>query len=127
MATILVIDDEAGILTYLEKMLEREGFKTLTAQNGNGGLKILKDNKVDLIITDIVMPEKEGLATIMDMKKRSPDIKIIAMSGGGSMRQPEGYLQMAKDLGAKYTFKKPFERDAMLSAIHELLKDEETS
>lgn len=126
MATILVIDDEKTILTSLKEMLVREGFSVLTAGDGNEGIKLFNDNQVDLVITDIVMPEKEGIETIIEMRKTSPNIKIIAISGGGR-GQPEGYLQMAKSLKVEYTFKKPFEQDDLLGAVYELFKGEGTS
>ncbi len=124
MNTILIIDDDESMLTSLKEMLIREGFNVLAAKDGKEGLNLFNDNQVDLVITDIVMPEKEGLETIMAMRKASKDIKIIAISGGGR-QEPEGYLHVAKSLGARYTFTKPFKRDDLLGAVYELLKNDE--
>ena len=83
MATILIIDDEELILGFLKERLMCEGFNVLTALDGKEGMNLFNDNQVDLVITDMIMPEKEGTETIIEMKKICPDIKIIAMSGGG--------------------------------------------
>ena len=91
MATILIMDDEEAILSFLKERLMYEGFNVLTAIDGIEGLKLFNDNQVDLVITDIVMPRKEGIETIIEMKKICPDIKIIAMSGGGR-NHPGSYL-----------------------------------
>ena len=126
MATILIMDDEEAILGFLKERLMYEGFNVLTAIDGIEGLKLFNENQIDLVITDIIMPRKEGIETIIEMKKICPDIKIIAMSGGGR-NQPESYLGLAKYAGAKYTFTKPFKTSDLLEAIYELLKEEKTS
>ena len=122
--SILIIDDEQGILSVLKDTLMLEGFNVLTAIDGIEGLKLFNDNKVDLVITDILMPRKEGIETIIEMKKICPEINIIAMSGGGK-NQPEGYLGIAKQLGAKYTFAKPFDISDLIDAVNELLEEKE--
>ncbi|MCP4622523.1 MAG: response regulator, partial [bacterium] len=88
---------------------------------GSEGMKLFNANSVDLVITDIVMPEKEGIETIMEIRKAPGDVKVIAISGGGR-QEPEGYLELAKQLGVKFTFTKPFKQDDLLGAVHELLK-----
>lgn len=117
---ILVIDDEAPIRDMLRRTLEREGFLVAVAADGNKGLEIYRDDPADLIITDIVMPEKEGLETIMELKKDFPDVKIIAISGGTKVGSGE-YLGMAEMFGAVKAFQKPFKREELLSAIREVL------
>ena len=126
MATILIIDDEKLILGFLEERLMDEGFNVLTASDGKEGMNLFNGNKVDLVITDIIMPDKDGFITIMELKKICPDIKIIAISGGGR-GLPAYYLDTAKSFGAKYTFEKPFKTSALVEAVHELLKEEKTS
>jgi DNA-binding response OmpR family regulator len=126
MATILIIDDEKAILGFLKERLMSEGFNVLTASDGKEGVNLFKGNQVDLIITDIIMPDKDGFVTIMELKKICPVIKIIAMSGGGR-GLPEYYLDTAKGFGAKYTFEKPFKTSELVEAVHELLKEEKTS
>ncbi len=123
MATILIMDDEEAILGFLKERLMYEGFNVLTAIDGIEGLKLFNDNQIDLVITDMNMPRKEGIETIIEMKKICPDIKIIAMSGGGR-NQPESYLEIAKHAGAQYTFQKPFKTNDLLEAVYELLKEE---
>ena len=103
----------------------RRGFNVLTADDGKKGMTLFNKNQVDLVITDIVMPEKEGIEIILELKKLLPDIPIIAISGGGRL-SPDGYLNAATRLGAKYTFKKPFDWDDLLSTVNEALKTMET-
>ena len=126
MATILIIDDEKAIIGFLKERLLDEGFNVLTASDGKEGMNLFNSNQVDLVITDIIMPDKDGFITIMELKKICPDIKIIAMSGGGR-GLPAYYLDTAKGFGAKYTFEKPFKTSELVEAVHELLKEEKTS
>lgn len=120
MANILIIDDEAPIRLLLRDALEREGHQVLDAADGSEGVRLFKENPSDLVVTDIVMPNKEGLETIMELKKESPNVKIVAMSGGGKIA-PDSYLQMAKGLGAVQSFSKPFGIKTFLSAVKEIL------
>ncbi len=120
MTHILIIDDEQPIRLMLRKLFESEGYTVTEASNGREGLKRYHENPADLIITDIIMPDKEGTETIMELKKENPAIKIIAMSGGGK-NKPDGYLHTAKLLGAKQTFEKPIRKDALLEAIKKLI------
>ncbi len=101
-----------------------EGHEVVNASNGKEGIKLFRENGADLIITDIVMPEKEGLETIMELRKGYPDVKIIAISGGGRV-DPESYLTMAEKMGASRTLTKPFEREELLEAVRELLGERE--
>lgn len=120
MAHILIIDDEAPIRLMLRMMLESQGYTVSEASDGNEGLQRYREKPADLIITDIIMPGKEGIETIISMKKINPKIKIIAMSGGG-IGKPEGYLKTASLLGANETLKKPVQKEDMLSAIRRVL------
>jgi len=120
MARILIIDDDVQILDMLRQTLECEGYEVVDATNGKEGIRLYRENPADLIITDIIMPEKEGIETIIELKRNFPDVKIIAISGGGRIT-PEGYLSMAKRLGANRTFEKPVERDELLAAVRELI------
>ena len=126
MSRILIIDDDKSILSFLKEMLTCEGFNVLTASDGKEGFNLFNDNQVDLVITDIIMPDQDGFLTIMELKKICPDIKIIAMSGGGR-GLPEYYLDTAKGFGAQYTFEKPFKTSDLVETVHELLKEEKTS
>lgn len=120
MFKILIIDDEAPILSMLKKMLERNAYEIKLAKNGVEGIELYKKYQPDLVITDIIMPEKEGLETIREMKMIKSDLKIIAMSGGGKVSS-ENYLKIAKIFGASKMLTKPFTMKEMLSAVEVLL------
>ncbi len=121
MARILIIDDEAMIRDLLKELLEREGYETITASGGNDGIEIYRKKPADLIITDLIMPGKEGIETIMELRRDFPDVKIIAMSGGGKI-DSETYLKIAKTIGAIETIAKPFDRKDLLKTIRKLLE-----
>jgi DNA-binding response OmpR family regulator len=121
MARILVIDDEAVIRDLLLKILEREGYETITATDGKDGIRIFRENPTDLIITDLIMPEKEGIETIMELRRDFKDVKVIAMSGGGKV-DPETYLHIAKTIGAIGTIAKPFDLKELLKTVQEFLE-----
>ncbi len=121
MSTILVIDDEDQVRTMLQQALEREGYQVLDARDGKEGIKLFKENKTDLIITDLIMPDKEGLETITELRRDFPEVKIIAISGGGHV-DPESYLTIAKKMGASRTLPKPFDLEELLAAVRELLE-----
>ena len=122
MARILIIDDESQIRSMLRLMLERVGYEVAEAPDGIEGIRKYRENPADLIITDLIMPNKDGIGMIIDLKKEFPKVKIIAMSGGG-VNRPEGYLDGAKKLGASRTLTKPIDRDEMLKAVKETLND----
>ena len=126
MVTILIIDDEKSILGFLEIRLMDEGFKVLTAIDGEEGINMFNDNQVDLVITDIIMPDKDGFEIITELKRICPDIKIIAMSGI-DLGMIKACLKAAKFSGAEYAFAKPFEISNLLTAVYELLKKEKAS
>jgi DNA-binding NtrC family response regulator len=119
MASILIIDDDAQFRSMLRQRLERAGYEVLEAPDGRVGMRVFREERAHLVITDIVMPEKEGLETIGALRRERPDVKIVAVSGGGWIG-PQGYLHMAKVLGAHHTFSKPFDWSEMLDAVREL-------
>jgi len=122
MARILVIDDDEQVLDMLYESLTREGYDVLKASNGEQGLRLYREKSVDLIITDIIMPEKEGIETIIELRQDFPNVKIIAISGGGRAGTKD-YLQLAKIFGVQRTFAKPVAREQLLDAIKELIKE----
>jgi CheY-like chemotaxis protein len=122
MPHILIIDDDAAIRDVLFEMMQLEEFDATVAENGLKALKLLEQSPFDCIITDIVMPEKEGLETILYVRKTYPDIPIIAISGGARIK-PESYLDIATRFGARYVFSKPFERKKLIAAIKSCLEE----
>lgn len=120
MGYILVIEDEAQMRKLLRQVLEEAGYEVEEARDGLEGTRLYRERPADLIITDMVMPKKEGMETILDLKREFPDVKIIAISGGGRFG-PEPYLQIAEGFGAERIFTKPFDIKDLLAAIEELL------
>lgn len=116
MKRILVVDDEVQIRTMLTQMLEQEGYAVHTAENGEDGLAQVGRYAFDLVITDMIMPVKDGLKFIMELVRDYPDLKILAISGGGAIKA-ERYLTMAGYLGDIATLEKPFKRDAFLALV----------
>jgi len=114
--TVLVIDDEAIVRMTLARMLEIAGYRVLQAANGREGLQVFARERVDLVICDIIMPEKEGIETIGAIRCKNRTVKIIAMSGGGHVGSG-GFLEMAARLGADHTLAKPFGREELKSAL----------
>jgi len=125
MARILIIDDEQQIRSMLRLMLEREGYEVVEAPDGIEGIRAYRQKPADLIITDLIMPNKDGIGMIIELQKEFPDVKIIAMSGGG-LNKPEGYLKGAKKLGAACTLTKPIDREKMLRAVKNTIKDSDS-
>jgi Response regulator containing CheY-like receiver, AAA-type ATPase, and DNA-binding domains len=117
---ILVVDDEAQIRTLLTQMLEQEGYTVHTAENGEEGMSLVSSYPFDLVITDMIMPVKDGLKFIMELVRDYPELKILAISGGGAIKA-ERYLTMAGYLGDIATLEKPFKRDNFLEVVRKQL------
>ncbi len=118
---VLVLDDEISILEMITDMLEPEGFDVITAPDGNKGMQIVECTPdIDIVITDMMMPEKEGLETVIELKTHYPSIKILAISGGG-INQPEAYLDIARKMGADATLCKPFIKKQLLDCLQEIV------
>ncbi len=116
MATILLIEDDDIFRDMLASALEHTGHAVRHASNGGEGLRLYRENPSDLVITDIVMPEKEGLATIRELLRDFPSARIIAMSGGLTY-DPNLYLHMAEKLGAHAVLAKPFLLSDLIKAV----------
>ena len=101
-------------------MLTAEGHTTEAAPDSATGIGLHHQNPFDLIITDIIMPGKEGISTIIELRKEFPGLKIIAISGGGDF-EPFGYLDIAKRVGADRTLPKPFSRNQLIETIDDLM------
>lgn len=117
---VLVIDDDEQMRTLLRQVMEWSGYTVTDAENGRKGMQRQREHPADLVITDLIMPEQEGLETISKLKKEYPDIKIVAISGGGRIG-PEAYLPAAQELGADLVFRKPFDVKEFVAAVRELL------
>jgi len=120
MAQILIIDDDPKVRLMLRTLFESQGYAVVEAANGKDGIRCYREARADLVITDLVMPEKEGIETILELKREFPGIQIIAMSGGGKF-QHKGYLDMAAQLGAVDTFEKPIPRQTLLTTVRALI------
>jgi len=125
MALILIIDDDTEIREVLRQILERAGYEVMEASDGREGINLYRERQADLIITDIVMPKKDGLETITDLKVEFPGSKIIAISGGGRL-DPKPYLELAEGFGADRLLTKPFGHEELLEAVQALLGRSDT-
>jgi DNA-binding response OmpR family regulator len=117
---ILVIDDDSAVRATLRRVLEAAGFRVRVAADGEQGLEDFRRQAAALVITDIIMPEKEGMATIMDLRAMAPSLPILAISGGGRVGNAD-FLNMAKRLGATDILGKPFDADALVARVRQLL------
>lgn len=120
MAKILLADDEEVLRGLLVGMLESDGHVVEAVSNGNQVMKALAAGSFDLVITDLIMPDKEGIETIMELRKKNPAMKIIAISGGGRSGA-QNYLKLALKLGAAATLEKPFDRDGLVATVRQVL------
>jgi len=120
MSHILVIDDDTSIRIMLRQALEKQGHQVTVAEDGQKGLAAQKNVAAELVITDLIMPGMEGIETIMELRRRSPGLKIIAMSGGGVGKGAD-YLTMARQFGAARTINKPFSLATLLQVVGEVL------
>ena len=120
MSTILVIDDDDLVRDTLVRMLERAGFQAVSARNGREGLAQFHSHPPDLIVTDIIMPDFDGIETVMAFKRTAPAVPIIAVSGGGRTHTMQ-FLEAAQRLGADMILSKPFKQAELVSAITQLL------
>jgi CheY-like chemotaxis protein len=126
MARILIIDDDADLRTTLREILEQAGYEVVEVSDGREGLQRYLGASVDLVITDLLMPEQEGVETIRDLRQINPQVRIIAMSGGGQTGRMN-FLQVATVLGAQRTLHKPFNRQTLLEAVRDLTQSTDKS
>lgn len=116
MNRILIIDDEELVRLTIKDVLNMEGYDVETAENGDQGFRMQKETPFDLVITDILMPVKEGIQTIKILRDSWPDLPIIAISGGGKIQNTD-YLDTAKSVGANAVLAKPFTEDDIVQVI----------
>ena len=119
MAKILVIDDEPGIRRTLCRLLEAGGYEAAAFENGRGAIRYLEHGAADLLITDIFMPEAEGIETIREIRRLCPALPIVAMSGSGG--GAIDFLDVAEKFGATLSLRKPFSRSELLDVVSGLL------
>jgi signal transduction histidine kinase/DNA-binding response OmpR family regulator len=122
---ILVIDDDCDLRLLMQDALQAEGYKVSVAGDGEQGIKLQRKQPASLLITDIFMPNKEGVETIRDFRQEFPNVPIIAMSGGGRPNSRAGGLFTAKELGAQTILQKPFQIHELLRSVRAALKGSE--
>jgi DNA-binding response OmpR family regulator len=120
MSRILVVDDNTSMREAVCAMLQQVGYETIGAENGRNAAQIHRSEPVDIIITDLFMPDTDGLEIIYQFRREFPDVKIIAVSGGGTRGLVE-LLTVAKKMGAQRALTKPFTWEELLAAVKELL------
>jgi len=120
MRKILIIDDNTAVRSTMARILELAGYETITAGDGNEGIIRMRQENPDLIITDIIMPEKEGIETIRQILNERPSAKIMAVSGGGRHANMD-FLDAARKLGAIDVLEKPFEPDDLVNRVSRCL------
>jgi len=124
MPAILLVEDDRDLREMLKTSLSRRGFTVLEAVNGKDAIIRFKPAITDMVVTDLIMPDEDGLKVIMQFREKKPAIKIIAISGGGKAG-PGSYLNLAKALGADAIFSKPFSLNDLISKIEDLLNIEQ--
>lgn len=122
MSRILVVDDDSQVLQVVSEMLRIDGHNVVMVANGKQAIEQFEHHEFDLVVTDIIMPEQEGLETIANLRRRETYIPIIAISGGGRAGNLD-YLETASYIGADGTLAKPFGRQDLLNTVNQVLSD----
>ncbi len=117
---LLVVDDDEALRVFLRKVLERAGHTVLVAGNGREALRLLEREPVDGMISDMIMPECEGVETLLAVRKRFPALRVVAISGGGRLT-PSDLLTLAQAAGARKTLAKPFTAEELLAVVNEVM------
>jgi len=124
MSEILVIEDDIEFCDILCKVLDKKGYEVFSATNGQDGLALYKARSADLVITDILLPDRDGIHLILDLQKIYPNVKIIAISGGGHCATGPEYLDDIQLLcKIDHTLSKPFKKDELFEMIQEILRE----
>ena len=120
MGTVLIVDDEALLRGALRRVVERAGYRVHEASDGNEAVRLCESQAIDVVLLDIFMPEKEGFETIRELRKNRPEVKIIAMSGGGRYGFID-VLEAAKKFGAHCAFQKPLPLPELVATLREMM------
>jgi CheY-like chemotaxis protein len=126
MPGVLIVEDDKELREMLKMSLLRRSFTVFEAENGKDAITHFKPGITDLVVTDLIMPEEDGLKVVIKLRELKPSIKIIAISGGGKVG-PGSYLNLAKALGADAIYSKPFSVNDLTSKIEQLLDNEQHS
>lgn len=118
--SILVVDDEPGLRDMIGHVLTSAGHRVMSAGNGQQAIKLMAEHNFDVVVTDVIMPEKDGIEVIGELRRRRPQVRIIAMSGGGHV-PVEQYLKIAKGVGAHAVIEKPFSNRDLLATIESVV------
>ena len=121
MARILIVDDEQPVRALVREMLALDRHDILEAADGAEARALYEEQEVDLVITDLVMPDKSGIDLIMELRERDPDVRILAISGGGGITGRFDYLPIAELIGARSILRKPFQMGDLRAKVSELL------
>ncbi len=117
MTSVLVVDDEDQIRLVIREALEQAGYAVEEARDGKEGLERYRTNPADVVLMDILMPDQDGLESIVALRREFPGVRVIAMTGGSNIVGGMNFLEVAKMLGARRTLRKPFGIDALLNAV----------
>jgi DNA-binding response OmpR family regulator len=118
---VLVIDDDPAVLDSLAALFQTHGISIATAPDGVAGLEVFRQISPAVVLTDIIMPEQDGIGVIMELRRERPGVKIIAMSGGGRIGKSD-LLMIAKQLGANSVIQKPFDTSELVATVRRHLK-----
>ncbi len=118
---VLLVEDDPDLLSLLTAAFTREGYQTFSAPNGRMGVQMLQRLKPDLMVTDIVMPEMEGIGAILEARRSTPATRVIAISGGGQYGRSHNFLEWASELGADEVLAKPFRMSSLITAARVVL------
>ena len=123
MQTVLIVDDDEETRTVLQAVLRKAGFMAYVVGTGEEAVRLCRSQRIDVVLLDIWMPEKDGLETLMDIRRGAPEAKIVAMSGGGKLGSMHP-LAFASRLGAKRTLTKPFTHEQLVAAVSDTLAEQ---
>ncbi|MCK4881946.1 MAG: response regulator [Candidatus Omnitrophica bacterium] len=121
MAQILIIDDNDQFRGMLQEMLSQSGYKVLVASDGRDGVALYREKRPDLVITDVIMPEKDGAEVIFELQKEFPGIKMIVMTGGGNGNAQIYLKSIMAYSNVKHAFEKPFNMSELLATVKEII------